>query len=489
MKKQNSSFKIVCLLIMLVGSTSAFAQADTTGTLQQSNSSGTLQITPIPDGGIRLNFRNAPVDTVIDYLSKAAGFVIIRNVEVEGRVDIVSHQPLNKEEAVNLLNSVLYEKGYAAIRDDRTLTIVGKDEAKKRSIPVILGNDPDKIPKNDIVVTQIIPVRYIEAAKLIDNVKPLMDSNATISANETSNAIVLTDTQKRIRRIVEIIKALDTSISDITTLKVFLLNYSDAKDMAKMINSVFEIPKTNTRSSGRSWGGPFGGRGGGDNGSQNSSTSVALQSTRRVKAVADERTNAVVVSAPEEYMPSIEKLITDTDMSDEMITEFHVFPLKYAKAEEMAETLNSIFSPDQQSSNNRSSSRSGGREEFFRRMMGRSQQSNRNNQQVSQRELQASEVSCVADDRTNSVIVSAEKNLMPQVEKIIQRLDSKSGKNQKVFVYSLDNAEAENVADILDSMFNGGSGNRGGSNNNSSRTNTNTRNNNTSTRNNNFGRN
>ncbi|HPA46894.1 MAG TPA: hypothetical protein PK395_14095, partial [bacterium] len=90
--------------------------------------------------GIRLNFRGASLDTVLDYFSQAAGFAIVKQVDVAGQVDVVSQQPLSQEEAVNLLNTVLYEKGYAAIRRDKTLLIVKREDAKQKDIPVKTGN-------------------------------------------------------------------------------------------------------------------------------------------------------------------------------------------------------------------------------------------------------------------------------------------------------------------------------------------------------------
>lgn len=85
---------------------------------------------------LRLNFQGVPLDAVLDYLSRVGGFVIIKSVDVSGKVSVVSHQPLNREETIKLLNTVLNEKGYAAIRNGRTLTIVNRSDAKQRDIPV-----------------------------------------------------------------------------------------------------------------------------------------------------------------------------------------------------------------------------------------------------------------------------------------------------------------------------------------------------------------
>jgi len=118
---------------------------------------------------LRLNFRGASLDQVLNYFSEAAGFVI--NVKpgtsVRGKVDVWSGQPVTREEALNLLFTVLNQNNLAAIRTGRTLTIVNKDEAKTQNIPVISESDPAKIPQTDQMVTQIIPVRFVEVAQLI----------------------------------------------------------------------------------------------------------------------------------------------------------------------------------------------------------------------------------------------------------------------------------------------------------------------------------
>jgi type II secretory pathway component GspD/PulD (secretin) len=66
-------------------------------------------------------------------------------------------------------------------------------------------------------------------------------------------------------------------------------------------------------------------------------------------AVADERTNSLVVSAPEELMSLIEKLVREVDTASEDITEIWVFTLQYADATETAQLITELF-PDTSSS-------------------------------------------------------------------------------------------------------------------------------------------
>jgi general secretion pathway protein D len=239
-----------CVGIMLTASAhSACAQdaatTDVQPDVEEISESPAVTETPVAadkptEKGLRFNFQGVPLDTVLDYLSKEAGFVIIRETDVTGRVDVRSHQSVSKDEAVDLLNTILHHKGYAAIRNGRTLTIVSRDDAKTRDIPVRKGNEPAQIPKSDEMVTHIIPVRYADAVQLVENITPLLPAYATVTANQSSNAIVLTDTQTSIRRVAEIVKALDTSISEVSTLKVFTLENADATEVATLINTVFQ---------------------------------------------------------------------------------------------------------------------------------------------------------------------------------------------------------------------------------------------------------
>src|SRR5262249_49466527 len=58
-----------------------------------------------------------------------------------------------------------------------------------------------------------------------------------------------------------------------------------------------------------------------------------------------------------------------------------------------------------------------------------------------------------ADPRTSSLIVSAASTLMPQIAAMVAQLDTSPARKQKVFVYSLENADVQETAQILQDMF------------------------------------
>ncbi|MDB6038760.1 MAG: gspD 1, partial [Verrucomicrobiales bacterium] len=253
------TLKQYSLAVMLAAGLIDAAGAQTNNSSQKSgpeNSAEALNsnaATNSPTGGdkeLHLNFRNAPLDMVLNYLSEAAGFIIVLDTKVEGKVDVWSNRPVSKQEAVDLLNSMLKKNGYAAVRNENVLTIVKRDEAKTRDLPVKSGNNPALIPKNDEMVTQIVPVRFANAAQMTKDLQPLLPSEANLTANESGNALVITDTQAHIRRMVEIVKALDTSISSISSIRVFPLKYADAKELASAVKDLFAPPVTQQNQNG-----------------------------------------------------------------------------------------------------------------------------------------------------------------------------------------------------------------------------------------------
>jgi general secretion pathway protein D len=431
---------------------------------------------PAPAGeekGLRLNFRGVPLEMVLDYLSDAAGFIIVLETEVKGRVDAWSNQPLTRDEAVSLLNTVLNKNGYAAIRNGRTLRIVSREEAKSKDIPVRSGADPGSISKSDEMITQVIPVRYANANQLVQNLTPLLPTYANLSANESGNALVLTDTQSDVRRMVEIVQALDTAISSISTIRVFALRYADAKDLASAVKELFAPPTNQQNNNDRrnqffnrffGGGGPGGGFGGGPGGGAGGGTrggnSTGNVNASRVVAVADERMNALIVSAPDDYIPTIEKLVREVDVSATDVTELRVFRLSNSDPMELADIFAELF-PDETKTGTGNSNPQQGDVRFrgggFQGNANRAGQGNANRagaqSDTSDRMKKKGRVIAVPDQRTSSLIVSAASELMPQIEEMIAQLDASPARKQKVFVYSLENADAQQVEQILRDMF------------------------------------
>ncbi len=364
-------------------------------------------ITPEKVESIRMNFENAPLNAVLQHLSRTAGFVVIKEVDVEGTISVIAHQPLTVDEAVMLLNTMLKQHGVTALRNERILTIVSLTDAKKRYIPVKAGANPDNISRTDEVITQVIPLRYTDATKLKDDLTPLLPEYAVMSANQASNSLILTDTSSNVKRIVQIVKELDQYVSGTTSVRVFPLQYADASNVARIVKEVFETDSSSSRNNQNNnrWQRFFRGPRGGQQQQQNEGQSNI---TTTVRASADTETNTVAVSGPADTLDVVAQVITQLDSNPTQQQEVFIYPLKNGTANTLATRLTNLFK-DSTTSNNRNNNR------------------NNRNQANSQTESSATdlkgEVTVVADNDTNSLMVMTSAKNYDRVKKIIDDLD------------------------------------------------------------------
>ena len=317
--------------------------------------------------GIQMNFRNAPLEQVLEYLSEAAGFIIVLDAPIKGTVNVISAKPMSQDEAVDFLSSALNKNGLAAIRDGRTLTIIDRTAAKTRDIPVKVNNDPRMIPKNDEIVTQIIPIRYVEAEQLAKDLVSFISPQATFVANAAGNSIVMTDTQANIRHMVEIIKAIDSSAEAETEIRVFHLTHASPSDVASALSGVFPSTSSsgnNNQAPVRFGGGPFGaggfaammggggggrgGGGGGGNAGRGGGSSASGQNDRirrasQVMAVADSRTSSVIVTASKDLMSQIVGMVRELDVASTRDQQVHVFRMNNGDPQQAAQVLQNMF--------------------------------------------------------------------------------------------------------------------------------------------------
>ncbi|MBG88548.1 MAG: hypothetical protein CMO80_16835 [Verrucomicrobiales bacterium] len=201
---------------------------------------------------------------------------------------------------------------------------------------------------------------------------------------------------------------------------------------------------------------PGGGRsGGGRTGarpsSRGSGSSAALQAQNKMLAVADERSNSLIIIAPEDQLPGIEDLINELDANVDDITEVKVFKLENADPLEMAEQINQLFGGQTQNQQNQQGSRFGPGFMFSRFGGGSTQRGGQNNNQRGLRSDQ--QVTAVPDPRTASLIVSAPRQMMPSVIELVDALDESPAQRKKVFVFDLQHADVNNAAEIIRTMF------------------------------------
>ncbi len=411
------------------------------------------------DVKIKLNFQDTPLQAVLEYLSEKAGLTVVSDEPIsDGRMTVISRQPISLDHALSLINSILKERGLTTILVGKTLKVVTLANAKQQNIPVMTGSDPKAIEPSDNVVTYVIPVSHVTAEALKENLTPLIPEYASIEANEDGNALIVTDTAANIKRLMEIIQALDTHMSSVAEIRVFRLINADASSAATLINTIFQQQSSSSNRSGprnpmemmmQMRGGPggrggFGGRGG-DRGNNGNSPQGGSTVNVQVVAAADARTNAVVVRGPAEILDLVDGMIASLDDRTTKVAGVKVFQLRYADAMNTADVINKLFGEDQ------SSSQSGqGGPTMFRSPFGRG---GRSDAQQEGSGSATSQVVAAADSQTNTVVVTGPDQLLEVVAEVVKNLDAQVPNVADVKVFHLEYADAQDTAELINDVF------------------------------------
>jgi len=165
---------------------------------------GTLYSQAIDQERFTLDLQAEDIHTLIETVSLRTGKNFIVDPRVKARVTVISSEPVNAEELYELFLSVLAVHGFAAVPAGNLVKIVPAIAGAQSAIPVV--KQPSQ--NSDELVTRVVNVSN-PAEPMIAVLRPLLPDSASISAEASSNTIVLTDRAGNVDRLVDIIRAMD----------------------------------------------------------------------------------------------------------------------------------------------------------------------------------------------------------------------------------------------------------------------------------------
>ena len=262
-----------------------------------------------------LSMVNADIESVVKAVGHYVGITFIVDPRVKGTMTLAPEKPLSKADTLKLLSSTLRLTGNALVMGDGFAKVVPESEAKLHSSPTQIAPLANPV-KGDQIVSQIFRLNYESSTNLVTILRPLISPNNTVNANPGNNTLIITDYADNVTRLGKIIAALDTPPN--SDIDVIPIRHAIASDIATM---VARLTENNA--------GPDGGR---------------------ISALADPRTNSIVLRAPSLARANFAKsLIAKLDQPTTQIGNVHVVYLKNADATKLAQTLRAVVSSDSSS--------------------------------------------------------------------------------------------------------------------------------------------
>jgi general secretion pathway protein D len=280
-------------------------------------------------GAIEMNFKNVDLVNFLSAMSATLGMAFVWDEkDIKGKITLVSPRKFKRDDAFRIFETVLALHGYTTIRKKGSpvIQVVPLKDAPR--IPSPTRTDIDERRTGNVLVTQIIPLKFADANLVKAAVTSIISKSAALAVYAPANVILLTDTEANIARILTVIKEFDIAPGDIE-FKVIKLQFASAKRLEPILTSLLVKRAGGRRvtpAKGRAARAARAGAAGGG-----------------AKVVAEDHTNSLIIVADPFTVAQMERLIETLDVPGAVPDSgIKVYRLQHADAEEMAKILKDV---------------------------------------------------------------------------------------------------------------------------------------------------
>ena len=333
---------------------------------------------PDDEGAWKINMKKADIRTFIEQVSDITGYSFIVDPRVKGEVTVVSNTEMSSSDIFDMFQSVLRIHGYASVKSGNVVKIVPTQGAKQEDLPLGGGSNLG----NEKMVTRVIPVENTNATELVPILRPMVPQYGHLAAVSSANALIISDHANNISRIIEIIRRIDSAESE--EVEVVQLKYAWVGDVVKTLEQLTPV----------------------DTGAKKSSRNSG---NVRVRVVAEERTNRLILRGEKSARARVKALLVDLDRPVENSGSTQVIYLRHAEAEKVAEILSALVSGQSATSATRTTTSSRGVSKTAATLATPS--------------ATAGDITIQADETLNALIVRAAPADLAEVRDIVDQLD------------------------------------------------------------------
>lgn len=192
---------------------------------------------------IIIDFDSVDIHLFIKFISELTGKNFIVDKTVQGNVTIISPTRISVDEAYKVFESVLEVHGFTTVESGAVTKILPSARARSQNLTMlskgVTGTPEDK------VVTQLVPLKYSSPNELKKVLAPLVSQTSVLIAHTPSGMLIITETMSNIQKLLGIIKVLDVESRE-DEVAVISLENASADALSKILTTIYQ--KTSVQS-------------------------------------------------------------------------------------------------------------------------------------------------------------------------------------------------------------------------------------------------
>lgn len=202
---------------------------------------GTVGVTENADRPtILLKFNNAPADQIFEEYAKLTGRTVLRAANLAATpVTIFTSSYLTREEAIQALDGALSLNGVTMIKQGEKFVKAVLNAQAPPEGAVISKVDPSQLPDSEQFVTHIVQLKLVKPSEVAQVFASFTKNPSGIVPIDSSQIIVLRDYASNIKRMVELIEQVDVPPPESDyRLEVIPIKYGKVTDLFSTMNAL-----------------------------------------------------------------------------------------------------------------------------------------------------------------------------------------------------------------------------------------------------------
>ena len=273
---------------------------------------------------VNFTFNQVEVATFVKLIGDITGRRFVIDEDVTGLITVISPK-IRVRDVYPLFTSILESVNCGVLGENDIFRIVKLQDKRFPVAPLV--------PSGTVIdpargfITRIVFLENISANEIVSALKSIGEKSTNIIAVKETNHIVLIDTATNVKRLEEIINAVDKpGLARVT--EVIPLQYASAEDMAQQLTAVFGKVSTNNNR----------------NRNQNNKNSQQSQFMDAPTIVASPGSNSLIINGTKGHITDLKDILGKMDIdSVQGSGRLNAIILKYISAKEAAESLNTLL--------------------------------------------------------------------------------------------------------------------------------------------------
>lgn len=253
------------------------------------------------EGKVLLNFKDADISDIVNFMATLTGKNIILSEDVKGNITLTSGKPVSIKEAWDLFTVVLAMNNLAVIEDKNLVKIVPVN----KTLPTL-----SKATASGSMEFFIFTLENSNANDILNAIRPFLSPSSKVSVHLQSNALIVYDYKANVDLIKNLLEVLDSKEKS-GSLYVYPLKFLKAEEVYKTLSPLL----------------------------------TAMQKSGQVLVAPNSESNSIVIYANEVNYQYLKSILDSLD-TDRVLVEgrsFYIIPLKYTTVAEISKSLSSLF--------------------------------------------------------------------------------------------------------------------------------------------------